>query len=115
MGLTFILSAALLVLKYILCGFSFWILIDTVAVVLFCMRMVGATFKIKILCVLHGVSLAIWLLWNFMFGGWERWPQMLIYLVLNIITCGVMIYEDKAYVIVEKEERSYNNDNDGDS
>lgn len=115
MGLTFILSIILLVLKYIFCGFSFWILIDTVCVALFCLRMVGATFKIKVLCILHAVSLGLWLLWTFMFGGWEAWPQMLIYLGINLVTCGVMIYEDIAYVIVEKEERIISDDEDSNS
>lgn len=110
MAWTFISAIILLVLKYVFCGFSFWILIDTVAVLLFVLRMVGATFKIKVLAILHGVSLAIWLLWTFMFGGWEHWPQMLIYLGINAATCGIMLYEDFAFVIVEKDERNTDDD-----
>ena len=112
MALTFVSAIIVTIIKFCLCGFSFWILIDVVAVVLFCLRMVGATFKIKVLCILHGVSLGIWLLWVFMFGGWEAWPQMIAYLVCNIVICGIMLYEDIAYVIVEKEERVYEDEND---
>ena len=115
MAWTFISAIILLVLKYVFCGFSFWILVDTVAVILFCLRMVGATFKIKILAILHGVSVGLWVLWTFVFGGWEAWPQMLIVTGLSALTCGVMIYEDLAFVIVEKDERSYTQDDDGDS
>lgn len=112
MALTFVSAIAITILKFILCGFSFWICIDIVAVVLFCLRMVGATFKINVLCILHGVSLGIWLLWTFMFGGWELWPKMIIYLVCNLAICGVMIYENVAYVIVEKDERANDDEND---
>lgn len=115
MVLTFVSAVAITVLKTVFCGFSFWICIDYIAVILFCLRNVGATFKIKVLCILHGVSLAIWLLWTFMFGGWENWPQMLIYLVCNLGVCGIMIYEDFAYVIVEKDERTVHNDEDNNS
>ena len=109
MGLTFISTIVLLIAKYIFCGFSFWILIDTVVVALFCLRMAGATFKIKVLCIMHGVSFGLWLLWTFIFGGWEAWPKMLIYLGIGIATCAVMLYEDIMYVIVEKDERVYDN------
>ena len=112
MALTFVSVIAITILKFILCGFSFWICIDIVAVVLFCLRTVGATFKINVLCILHGVSLGIWLLWTFMFGGWELWPKMIIYLVCNLAVCGVMIYENIAYVIVEKDERANDDEND---
>lgn len=115
MAWTLISAIVLLVAKYIFCGFSFWILIDTVAVVLFCLRTVGATFRIKILAILHGVSICLWLLWTFMFGGWEAWPQMLIYLGISAASCGIMLYEDFAFVIVEKDERSYTQDDDSDS
>ena len=115
MALTFVSVAVLTFIKLIICKFSFWICIDIVAVVLFCLRSVGATFKIKVLCILHGVSLGLWLLWTFMFGGWEKWPYMLAYLVINLIICGIMIYEDIAYVIVEKEERISTDDEDSNS
>ena len=116
MAWTFIASIVLIVIKFIVCKFSFWILIDTVAVILFCLRMIGATFKVKVLSALHGVSLGLWLLWTFMFGGWENWPRMLAYFIISAITCGIMTYEDLAYVIVEKDERSYKEeDEDGNS
>lgn len=115
MAWTFISAIILLVLKYIFCGFSFWILIDSVAVLLFCLRTVGATFKIKVLAILHGVSMSIWLIWTFMFGGWEKWPQMIEYLIGSLATCGIMLYEDFAFVIVEKDERKVDNDDDSDS
>lgn len=115
MAWTFISAIILLVLKYVFCGFSFWILTDSVAVLLFVLRAVGATFKIKVLAILHGVSIAIWLLWTFMFGGWELWPKMLIYLGLSVVTCAIMLYEDFAFVIVEKDERNVDNDDDSNS
>ena len=111
MALTFISVIILTISKAVICGFSFWLLVDIVATGLFCLRMVGATFKIKILCILHGVSLGMWLLWVFMFGGWERWPFMLVYLVINVIICGIMFYEELTYVIVEKDERKDTDEN----
>ena len=110
MALTFVSVIIATIIKAIICGFSFWLLMDIVVVVLFCLRMVGATFKIKVLCILHGVSLGIWLIWTFMFGGWHKWPKMIAYLVINLIICGIMFYEDHAYVIVEKEERTIQDD-----
>ena len=115
MALTFVSAIVITIIKSIICGFSFWLLIDIVAVVLFCLRSIGATFKVKVLCILHGVSLGIWLLWCFMFGGWHVWPKMIVYLICNLIICGIMLYEDIVYVIVEKDERTTYNDEDSDS
>lgn len=112
MALTFILSIIVAVVQTVLCGFSFWICIDYIVVILFCLRLVGATFRVKILCIVELVPLALWLLWTFMFGGWEHWPQMLIFLGCNIATCGIMIYEDVFYVITEKEVRRNDDDSD---
>ena len=111
MALTFVLSIIVAILQTIFCGFSFWIIIDYVAVTLFCLRMVGATFRVKVLCIVELVPLALWLLWTFMFGGWEEvWVKMIIFLVANLITCGIMIYEDVFYVITEKEVKRDDDD-----
>lgn len=106
MGLTFVSAIVVTVLQTVLCGFSFWCFVDYVPVLLFCLRCVGATFKIKTLCIVEAVPLGTWVIWDFMFGGFDLdWVKMIIFAVCVAAVCGIMLYEDAFYVIVEKDER----------
>ena len=111
MAWTFASAIVITILQIIFGGVSFWTLFEIIPVGLFCLRLAGATFKIKILCILEALPLVLWLIWDFMWGGWEYdWPHMIVFLVCAGLVCGIMIYENFFYMIVEKEERSKDED-----
>lgn len=113
MGLTFVSVIVITILQTVLCGFSFWVFVDYIPVILFCLRCIGATFKIKTLCILEALPLGLWIIWDFMFGGFEYdWTHLIIFAVANLLVGVIFIYEDMFYMIVEKDERS---DDDEDS
>ena len=113
MGLTFVSTIIVTVLQTVLCGFSFWVFVDYIPVLLFCLRCVGATFKIKALCIVEALPLGLWVMWDFMFGGFDQdWPRMLIFLGCVAVVIGIMVYENIFYVIVEKDERTEDDNED---
>ena len=113
MGLTFISTIVITLVQTVACGFSFWVFVDYIPVTLFCLRCIGATFKIRNLCIVEIVPLGLWLIWDFTFGGFEYdWVRMIIFAVCNLAVCGIMLYEDIFYVIVEKDERIEQDDED---
>ena len=101
-----IISTIVLTLaQMIICKFSLWWLIALVARFLFCLRIIGATFKVKHLAIVEGVALALCLLYNMLFKkGAVPWLRIGLFTAISLICVGLMFLDDLLYVYVIEDE-----------
>ena len=84
--------------------FSLWFLLCVLARTLFSLRCVGATFKYKTLCLIEGVSLLCFMVWNFMFkGNASRWYHWLFALICGAVCLGLMLLDEILYVYITED------------
>lgn len=89
------------ILQLLFCHFSLWWIIALIARVLFSLRIVGATFKVKHLAVVEGVAFICMLLFNMLFKkGAVPWGRLGLFLLFSAIAVGVMFLDDILYVYV---------------
>ena len=88
-------------LQLICCHFSLWWIISLIARVLFSLRIIGATFKVKTLVIIEGVSFACMVLFNMLFHkGAVPWGRIGLYLVFTLASAAAMYLDDLLYVYV---------------
>lgn len=93
------------VLQVIVCHFSLWWIIALVARVLFCLRIVGATFKVKHLAIIEGVAIAAMTLFNMLFKkGAVPWGRIGLFVLFSGICLFLMFLDDFLYVYVIEDE-----------
>lgn len=105
MTVLIIVLAVLSVLQLIVCHFSLWWIMVLIARVLFSFRRIGATFKVKGLCILEGVAWACMIVFNMIFAkGHIPWFRILFFFVFSLISCGVMFFDDLYAVYVVEDD-----------
>ena len=88
-------------LQLIYCHFSLWWIISLIARVWFSLRIIGATFKVKTLVIIEGVSFACMVLFNMLFHkGAVPWGRIGLYLVFSLASAAAMYLDDLLYVYV---------------
>ena len=91
--------------QVIICHFSLWWFIALIARIMFSLRIIGATFKVKHLAIVEGVALAICLLYNMLFRkGAVPWLRIGLFAVISLICVGLMFLDDLLYVYVIEDE-----------
>lgn len=95
------------ILELLVCHFTLWWLIAVVARFLFCLRLVGATFKIKKLAITEGVALGCMVVFNMVFAkDHVPWLRILCFALFGAICLGIMFFDDltEVYTSVDEEE-----------
>ena len=93
------------VLQLILCHFSLWWIIALIVRLLFCLRIVGATLKVKNLAIGEIVAFACMLLFNMLFAK-NALPilRLLMFAFFSGISCLLMFLDDILYVYVTEDD-----------
>lgn len=92
---SFIIIGVLTVLELFVCHFHLWWILALIARLLFSLRLVGATFKIKRLIVTEGVACTSMLVWNMLFAKDHMpWLRILLFFVFAAICILCMILDD---------------------
>lgn len=100
----FIIIGVITVVELFVCHFHLWWVLALIARLLFCLRLVGATFKIKRLIVTEGVAWACMLVWNMLFAkGNMPWLRILLFLGFAVISTIVMIVDDMLATYVTRD------------
>ncbi len=87
--------------QVIVCHFSLWWFIALVARILFCARIVGATFKVKKLAIAEGVAFGCMFLWNMLFSGDSfPWQKLIFFFIFSLLAVGLEYLDDLLYVYV---------------
>lgn len=105
MNVFIILIIILTIAQLFACHFTFWWIIALVARFLFCLRIVGATFKVKTLCIIEAVAFACMLVFNMVFAKDNiPWLRLALFLLLSGLSCFFMYLDDLLYVYVTEDD-----------
>lgn len=93
------------VLQLIVCKFSLWWIICLITRFLFCLRIIGATFNVKKLCITEGVAIGCMLVFHMVFSkGSIPWLNILLFLIFCVFSCLMMLLDDILYVYVVEDD-----------
>lgn len=93
------------VLQLFVCKFSLWWIISVIARVLFSLRIIGATFQVKKLCIVEGVAVACAVLFNMIFKSDNvPWIRLLILAAFSLLNAFLMFLDDILYVYVIEDD-----------
>jgi hypothetical protein len=93
------------IIQLITCHFTLWWLISFVCRLLFCCRIVGATFKVKKLAIGELVAFGCMLLFNMLFAkNGIPWIRLILTLLFSAIAVGLEYLDDLMYVYVIEDE-----------
>lgn len=93
------------ILQVVVCKFSLWWLIALVCRLLFACRIVGATIKVKNLCIGEAVAFGAMFIFNMMFSGDSfPWLKLFLFLLMSAICCFLMFLDDILYVYVIEDD-----------
>lgn len=105
MWISFILLGLCSVIEVFVCHFTLWWVLAIIARLLFSLRIVGATFKVKRLAITEGIAVACMIVWNMIFAkGHIPWLRIGIFLLFAIVSCVIMIVDDFYFVHVTLDE-----------
>lgn len=83
------------------CRFSLWWLIALICRILFGLRIIGVTIKVKKLAIAEGVVFCTMFLFKSLFHrGGMQWLRILVYLLFTLIAVGLEYLDDLLYVYV---------------
>ena len=89
----------------IVCHFSLWYFIAIICRLLFCCRIIGATFKVRKLAIGEGIAFVAMFLWNMLFSSnGFPWLKIMFFLLFSLISVGLMILDDILYVYVIEDD-----------
>ncbi len=87
------------IIQLIVCHFSLWWIISLICRVVFCLRVIGATFKIKSLAIGEGVAFAMMLVFHAVFSKDNMpWLRIGLYLLMSLIALGLEALDNIMYV-----------------
>ena len=93
------------VAQLLLCKFSLWWIISLACRLLFCCRIIGATFKVKRLAIGEAIAFGSMLLFNMLFAkDGMPWLRIGLYLLFSLIAVGLEYLDDILYVYVIEDE-----------
>lgn len=90
------------VVQLLVCHFTLWWVIALICRLLFCCRIIGATFKVKRLAIGEGVACGSMLLFNMLFSGDNGmpWVRLLLFILFSVISVALMYLDDILYVYI---------------
>lgn len=93
------------IVELFVCKLSLWWFIALISRVLFCLRIVGATFKVKTLTIVEAVALAGVVLFEMIFHkGAIQWGKILAFAICGLLSCFLMWIDDLLYVYVIEDD-----------
>jgi len=93
------------VLQILVCKFSLWWLLSVLCRLLFCCRIIGATFAVKKLAIGEAVIFCSMLLFNVLFSGdGMPWLKLFSYLAFSGIAIILEYLDDILYVYVIEDD-----------
>ena len=93
------------VIQLFACHFTLWWIIAVIARILFCLRIVGATIKVKNLAIVEIVALACMFVFNMIFAKESfPWLRLLLFAFFSGISCLLMFLDDILYVYVTEDD-----------
>lgn len=93
------------IIELLVCKLSLWWIIALVARGLFCLRIVGATFKVKALSITEVAALAGLILFEMIFHKGEiHWWRILFFVLFTVFNCLMMWLDDLLYVYVIEDD-----------
>lgn len=105
MYVSFIILGVCTLIELFVCHFTFWWMLAVIARLLFCLRIVGATFKVKRLAITEMIALACMLVWNMIFAkGYIPWLRIGFFLLFAVVSCVTMYIDDLYFVHVTLDE-----------
>ena len=105
MNVCIALMLVVTVAQSFLCHISLWWFIALIARLLFCLRLVGATFKVKNLLIVEGVAFACMLVFHMVFSkGSIPWGRIGLFLLFSAVSCLLMLFDDFMYVYVVEDD-----------
>ena len=92
------------IVQLFVCHFSLWWIIAFVCRLLFCCRIIGATFKVKNLAIGECVAFAAMLIFNMLFHNEGLpWVRLLLFALFSALSIGLMFLDDALYVYIVKD------------
>ena len=93
------------VAQAVVCHVTLWWFIALICRLLFCCRIIGATFKVKKLAIGEGVAFGAMVVWNMLFSGdGMPWLRILLFLLFSLVSVDLMILNDILYVYVIEDD-----------
>lgn len=88
------------VLQVVLCKFSLWWFISLIVRILFMLRMIGITLKVKGLAIGEGVSVMLLIVFYMLFHGDNpiNWGRLLLNIIFTGLCVLLMYLDDLLYV-----------------
>lgn len=87
------------VIQLLVCKVSLWWILCLIGRGLFCCRAIGATFKVKSLCKVEIVAVAMMLLFHIIFkGSGFPWFKFLFFILFSAIACLLMFLDEWLYM-----------------
>lgn len=87
------------IIQLLVCHLSLWWFISLICRIAFCMRIIGATFKIKSMAIGEGVAFALMVLFYAVFKkGSIPWVTIGLYLLMSLIALGLEALDNFMYV-----------------
>lgn len=81
------------------CHVSLWIIVSILCRLLFALRIMGVTFKVRNLMIGEGAALACMVVFNMLFsGGNFPWLRLLFMIIFDAIAGGLEILDEILYV-----------------
>lgn len=89
------------VIQLLVCKLSLWWIISLICRALFCCRAIGATFKVKTLCKVEIVGIAVMWLFHIIFkGDGFPWLRFFLFILFSAVACFLMFLDEWLYVYV---------------
>lgn len=111
--MNFILFGIILtsIIQLFVCHFSLWWIIAIIGRIMFSLRIVGATVKIKTCLILEGAALASMFLFNSLFSkGNIPWFRLGMFLLFGVVVSILEYLDSLLYVYVIAEDEDADND-----
>jgi len=100
----FIIIGLITIIELFVCHFHLWWILAVIARLLFSLRLVGATFKIKRLIMTEGVACACMIVWNMLFAKNNMpWLRILLFIGFALICSFIMILDDMLATYVTRD------------
>lgn len=94
-----VLIIILTIAQVIVCHFSFWWLLALICRCVFCMRIIGATFKLKSIAIGEGVAAAIMFVWHMIFSKDAMpWVRIGLFVLFSLLVVGLEALDGILYV-----------------
>lgn len=100
--------ALVTIIELFVCHFTLWWVIALAARLMFSLRLVGATIKIKTLAIMEAIALGSMLVWNMIFAKDSLpWFRIIMFALFGLICVGIMFIDDMTEIYTSVDEEDY--------